>query len=1020
MHPDVTTEQLYFDHALEQRERSRAQLDRAPDMAGDPAAAAELRARLGSVSLADPDEGVAFGRIDRHGESLYIGKNAIWDERNDLLVINWQAPAASAFYTATPADSQGLDARRTYRCQSNKVLDIDELVFKRLADALEAAPPSEAVMGDALLESLGRNRSGELGDIVTTIQAAQYDVVSRPVEQLLVVQGGPGTGKTVVGLHRASWLLFNLSHRLQSEDVLVVGPNPAFVRYIRAVLPKLGDEAVVQKSVTELGPRVRSGRVESSIVRRLKGDRRMIELIVRGLRNRQRVATDSGPVELTVDNRRVTLDPQLIAARASQLERRPHNEAHKGLRDFVVQEVQSYLGRRGVLDSAALEATTRGTSAKDIDNYLDRVWPNLTPQGFLLDLLSTRSQLEAAAEGILDEHEVTLLAVPRDAKVGSYEWSIDDVPLLDAADFLLNGPQRMYAYIVIDEAQDLSPMQLLSIARRSRNGWMTVLGDLAQATSPAALGSWNEVADHLYRADVPANLAELRLGYRLPTEVHEVALRLLREIAPGLATPTAVRPSGNSVLVDRAEQGNVPAAIVSRVRSLLGTGLIGIITAEAVRDKVTAALDADGLFWAPELQAATAPIVVMSAERAKGLEFDNVVVVEPADIIADHGDNGMRALFVALTRCTQRLAIVHEQPLPRVLGLQSTPVGPGGVVSEPTGAVGEGAVAVAAGPGRESGAGPEPGHDEVAEAAGPPAPPEEEPAVSSPSSPPPPPERGWPAAGSPSGPSWLSTPPPPPPAPASEAPPSPFGPPSEAAPSEAPPVPVEEPGPSTDELLAEIEALEAPTNYGWQRADSPAASPPGAENGGPAADAPGSPAAPDAPREAAAAAPGPAPAPEAPQRGERTAEPPPPPAASEPPAPPARTERKLDEPSELPGVVTAPIGTAARSFRTGRRPRSGSELEQQVAATVTSAIATSLATTLRRLVQPALLPDIVDELGRLVAGPDGEDGAGGTGDAIAVELPADLVERATKAVADGRAESVSAYIAAALHPRDHG
>ena len=225
MHPDVSAEQSYFDHALEQRERSRAQLDRAPEMAGDPAAAAELRARLGSVSLADPDEGVAFGRIDRHGESLYIGKNAIWDEQNDLLVINWQAPAASAFYTATPHDSQGLDARRTYRCQSNRVLDIDELVFKRLAEALAGAAPSEAVMGDALLESLGRNRSGELGDIVTTIQAAQYDVVSRPVEQLLVVQGGPGTGKTVVGLHRASWLLFNLSHRLQSEDVLVVGPT---------------------------------------------------------------------------------------------------------------------------------------------------------------------------------------------------------------------------------------------------------------------------------------------------------------------------------------------------------------------------------------------------------------------------------------------------------------------------------------------------------------------------------------------------------------------------------------------------------------------------------------------------------------------------------------------------------------------------------------------------------------------------------------------------------------------------
>jgi DNA helicase IV len=928
MHPDVSAEQSYFDHALEQRERARAQLDRAPDMAGDPTAAAELRARLGSVGLADPDEGVAFGRIDRHGENLYIGKNAIWDENNDLLVINWQAPAASAFYTATPADSQGLDARRTFRCESNQVLDIDELIFKRLAGAVEGALPSGAAMGDALLESLGRNRSGELGDIVATIQAAQYDVVSRPVEQLLVVQGGPGTGKTVVGLHRASWLLFNLSHRLQSEDVLVVGPNPAFVRYIRAVLPKLGDEAVVQKSVTELGPRVRSGRVEPAIMRRLKGDRRMIELIVRGLRNRQRVSIDSGPVELTVDNRRVTLDPQLIAARASQLERRPHNEAHKGLRDFVVQEVQSYLGRRGILDSAALEATTRGTSARDIDNYLDRVWPNLTPQGFLLDLLSTRSQLEAAAAGILDEHEVALLSVPREAKVGSYEWSVDDVPLLDAADFLLNGPQRMYAYIVIDEAQDLSPMQLLSIARRSRNGWMTVLGDLAQATSPAALGSWNEVADHLYRADVPANLAELRLGYRLPTEVHEVAMRLLRQIAPGLATPEAVRPSGNPVLVDLAELGEVPPAIVSRVRSLLGTGLIGIITPEEVRDSVTTALDKEGLFWAPELQAATAPIVVMSAERAKGLEFDNVVVVEPADIIADHGENGMRALFVALTRCTQRLAIVHAQPLPRVLGLRSTPVGPGGAVAP-----------VSASRSADMGTAPEE-EPEVTEATGP------------------------------------------------------------------------DPGPSTEQILAEIEALEAsgPAPAAWAQPGGGAPAAAEAPVPPPAAGAPGVPPPPPPPPAGAHAAGAPG-APAGPGGAPGAA-----PAPSAPPGPDGETPA-TPEPGEMVGVVTAPIGTAARSYRSGRRPRSGGELEQQVAATVTSAIATSLATTLRRLVQPALLPDIVDELGRLVAGPADLPGGEASGEAIAVELPAGLVEQATQAVADGQADSVSAYIAAALEER---
>jgi hypothetical protein len=204
---------------------------------------------------------------------------------------------------------------------------------------------------------------------------------------------------------------------------------------------------------------------------------------------------------------------------------------------------------------------------------------------------------------------------------------------------------------------------------------MTVLGDLAQATSPYALGSWNEVADHLYRADVRADLAELRLGYRLPTEVHEVAMRLLRQIAPGLATPEAVRPSGQDVIVEEAAADGLVAKVVATIRSFLGTGLIGVITPESVRDEVTAALDAEGLFWAPELQPAAAPIVVLAAEAAKGLEFDNVVVVEPDAILEEHGDTGQRALYVALTRCTRRLAVAHSRPLPDALRLDE-PVEP--------------------------------------------------------------------------------------------------------------------------------------------------------------------------------------------------------------------------------------------------------------------------------------------------------------------------------------------------------
>jgi DNA helicase IV len=954
MHPDVIAEQSYFDTALEHRERARAQLDRAPDLSTDPTTAAELRQRLGAMGLADPDEGVAFGRIDRNGERLYIGKNAIWDDSSELLVINWQAPAASPFYTATPRNPLGLDARRTYRCESNKVLDIDEMVFAGLADAIASgATPSGPVLGDALLESLGRNRSGELADIVGTIQAAQYDVISRAIEQLMVIQGGPGTGKTVVGLHRISWLLYNLHERLQSEDVLVVGPNPAFVRYIRAVLPKLGDEAVVQRSITELGPRVRGGRVEPPMTRKLKGDRRMIEVIVRGLRNRQRI--DSSPVGLTIEGRRVTLDAELIQARATQLERRPHNEAHAGLREFLVQEVQSYLGRRGVFDTAALASIGRGASGRDIDNYLERVWPKLTPQSFVLELLSTRRQLETAAEGVLDHNEVTLLSMPRDARVGSWEWSLDDIPVLDAADFLLNGPQHTYEYIVVDEAQDLSPMQLLSVARRSRNGWMTVLGDLAQATSPAALGSWNEVADHLYRPDVPADLAELRLGYRLPTEVHDVAMRLLREIAPGLATPEAVRPSGLPVTVTRTDADGVPSGVVATIRPLLGTGLIGIITPEGVRDDVTAALDAEGLFWAPELQAAAAPIVVMSAEAAKGLEFDNVVVVEPDAILDDHGDNGLRALFVALTRCTRRLSIVHHAPLPDVLGLDDAPGG--------NGASAPGDAGLGSGPddllaGLEAELAPAPAVDDPITASS---------AVAS-----------WASAisgadptGQTSTPSWATD----------------NG--GSAVPSwSTPPSPV----PSSPSGAGEPGNGSLPPN-----GDSPGDAGFGAGVGA-GADTGSTPAV-GSPEPGGSASP--ADVPDGPDGSDGSGLP------GLPGLPDRSDGGRTAEPATV-GSATASADTAAAAGAASSTASAG-----WAPSPVVAAIADSLLSTLDSMVQPPLVPEVVEQLRRVVAERHGLPADQG----VAVELPADLVDRARRAVAGGAAESVSGYIAAALEDK---
>lgn len=658
MHRDLAAEQSYFDKALARREQYRETLLHAPEAAVDPKVAAQLR-KLAALGLADPDESVAFGRIDVNGNRDYIGKHAVWDENSDVMVIGWQAPAAKPFYLATPQEPLGLDARRTYRSRNNQILDIEETIFSGVAEAIvEQRGPT---LSDALLDSLREARSGELSDIVTTIQRAQYEVISRDIDQLLVVQGGPGTGKTVIGLHRVSWLLYNLQDGLLSNDVLVVGPNRVFIRYISSVLPSLGENAIAQRPVSLLGPTVRTGRVEAADVRRLKGDGRMVDVLRKGLRNRR--SLEKRAVEFMIGGRRIRLDGEELLAFVEKQGSRPHNDIYVDLREEIIRLARAYMQRLGARDFAAFDISTRGEAVREIDNFLERVWPNLTPQSFVLELFSTRRQLTAAAASLLAPDEIELLLIPRDTRIGGWQWSEDDIAILDAADELLNGPTGTYAHIVIDEAQDLSPMQLRAIRRRSRTGWMTVLGDLAQATSPWGHESWEEVANVLGRPGIDLDIAELEYGYRLPMEAHHIAMRLLPHIAPQLDAPAAIRASGHDAIIRATTSAELLSGVVEVTRQLLGTGLIGVIVPTALRSSLGDRLAQEELVWAPELRPSSAPIVVLTAEESKGLEFDNVIVVEPAAIV-DEAERGLQALFVALTRCTSRIAIVHAQPWP--------------------------------------------------------------------------------------------------------------------------------------------------------------------------------------------------------------------------------------------------------------------------------------------------------------------------------------------------------------------
>ncbi len=532
MHPDVGREQAYFDRAKALRDR---QGETGDDGFGSGAGASgQLGRLLAPFPQADPDGGVAFGRIDAEGDSFYIGRDAVWDDESEMVVVNWQAPIAAPFYTATPEEPGGLAARRVYHCEGNRILEIDELVFAAVAAAVaEGRPPT---MSDALLDALEADRSGELHDIVATIQQAQYEVITQPLDQLLIVQGGPGTGKTQVGLHRVSWMLHNHADHLGPGDVLVVVPNPAFIRYIAAVLPALGEQATVQQPISALGPQVRIGAHRPA-----------------------RAAPPEGrPPDAAGDRQRAAVPPagRRRARRGGhraphrpprrQPGRRPgppagHPHPQRGAPRAAV--VPAGGGAQPALQPGrpdlSIDPVARGEATESIDDYLADAWPLLTAQGYILDLFADPDLLADAAEGLLNDDEIDLLAIPEDARVGAWQWSLHDVPMLDAADVLLNGAPAAFEHIVVDEAQDLSPMQLEAIRRRSRGGSMTLLGDLAQGTSPWAHTSWEEVALHLRRKTVPTQIAELASSYRLPAEVHEVAMRLLPAIAPGLTPPDA-------------------------------------------------------------------------------------------------------------------------------------------------------------------------------------------------------------------------------------------------------------------------------------------------------------------------------------------------------------------------------------------------------------------------------------------------------------------------------------------------
>ncbi|MBO0869358.1 MAG: AAA family ATPase [Micromonosporaceae bacterium] len=718
------------------------------------------------------ESGLCFGRLDFSrgpdaGRPRYIGRIGIFDEGDgyDPLLLDWRAPAARPFYLATAAAPDGVRRRRHIRTRQRRVVGVDDEVLDLAeAGALAGQQPAngaaprgrfEGLVGEAtLLAAMNAGRTGRMRDIVQTIQAEQDRVIRADLGGVLVVQGGPGTGKTAVALHRAAYLLYTYRDLLASRGVLVVGPNGNFLRYISEVLPALAETGVLLRTIADLYPGVAARGVEPDPTAALKGRPEMVEVLAAAVRDRQRVPEQTIEVVLDRDSLHpvtVPLEPEACARARDAARRtgRPHNEARSVFAAAVIHELSLRLaeligtdpyaddplggddapGDPMLLDGAELAEIRRqlGTDP-GVRSTIDSLWPALTPQRLLADLYACADRIDSAAPE-LSTVERAMLLRPVTSPAGSQAWTPADVPLLDEAAQLLGGdeeerraaaraaaqrrrglayaegaleilrgsqstdrdddpeltlvtdlldPQLLaerqevgerltavqraaadrrwaFGHVIVDEAQELSAMAWRMLMRRCPSRSVTVVGDIAQTGDPAGASSWEQVL-RPYVAD-RWRLAELTVNYRTPAEVMAVAGRVLADIDPGRRPPDSVRATGVRPWVRGVPPERLAAelgAAVGREAGSNGDERLGVLVPAAALDELGAAIPGAQVGTAADL---ASRVVVLTVRQAKGLEFDSVIVVDPAGILTE-SPRGRQDLYVALTRPTQRLGVL--------------------------------------------------------------------------------------------------------------------------------------------------------------------------------------------------------------------------------------------------------------------------------------------------------------------------------------------------------------------------
>lgn len=621
-------------------------------------------------ALADlSDTPLFFGRLDylhtpgadqaegAEGERFYIGRRHVHDADGDPMVIDWRAPVSQPFYRASKKDPMDIGLRRRFGYTGG---DLTAYEDEHLSDPAEAAATSKL-----LQQEIERPRVGPMRDIVATIQPEQDEIVRSGLGGTVCVQGGPGTGKTAVGLHRVAYLLYAHRERLARTGTLVIGPNKSFLHYIEQVLPALGELSVQQATVDDLVAHVEVRGTDEAAAAVVKGDARMAEVLRRALYSHVSMPTE--PVVVVRGSRRWRVPAYELEDLVRELLERDirYGAAREALPQRIAHAVLVQMERAGEApDDRVQDAVARNSAVKAA---VKEVWPAVDPAKLVLRLLTDADFLAEHAEGILDEDEQkTILWAKPVRSVKSAKWSAADAVLIDEAADLTQRTHSL-GHVVLDEAQDLSPMQYRAVGRRCTTGSATVLGDLAQGTTPWATRSWDEALAHLGKRE--GVIEELTAGFRVPTDVITYASRLLPHIAPGLTPVASVRENpGFFDLRTTTETAEVVAACEELLRN---EGSTGLIAADARVPALAEALTAAGItYLAPgEETTRETRLTLVPASLAKGLEYDYVVLDEPQAVVDGEPDErtGLRRLYVALTRAVSGLIVTHAAPLPSQL-----------------------------------------------------------------------------------------------------------------------------------------------------------------------------------------------------------------------------------------------------------------------------------------------------------------------------------------------------------------